>query len=222
MMTQLKDIIASYDKIYETEPLQESASHYRWVFRTLAPESGRSLLDIASGGGRFLKEAENQNLRAVGLDFSQTALKLASHQLRQSALIRGNAEALPVKDAAFDYVASLGSLEHFLNPEQAAKEMVRVRKTGGRAAVLVPNSYFLMTLLNVWRTGSTGETTLQIINRPATRKAWQNLLELSGLNVESVHKYNYRSRRAPWKYRLIRPWIPLNLSYHFLFICRKP
>lgn len=218
----LKDLISSYDDIYETEPLRETEEHYRWVLEKLNPEKGTSLLDVASGGGYFLREAAKRRIQTVGIDFSRAALKLASREVESSGLICGDAQALPFKNAVFDYVTSLGSLEHFLDPERGVQEMARVLKNKGRAAVLVPNSYFLMTLLNVWRTGSIGTTTSQKVDRPATRNAWQCLFERNGLDVETVHKYNYRSPRASWKYRLIRPLIPLNLSYCFLFLCRKP
>ncbi len=99
--------------------------------------------------------------------------------------------------------------------------MARVLKKGGKWAVLVPNSYFLMTIINVWRTGSTRRETVQEIDRWATRKEWEELLESGGLKVERVLKYNYKTARDSLKSRILRPFIPWNLSYCFLFICGK-
>jgi len=78
-----------------------------------------------------------------------------------------------------------------------------------------------MTIFNVWRSGSTGRRTDQEVDRWATRGEWTRLLDENGLRVRSVLKYNYRVRQAPWKYRLLRPFIPRDLSYCFLFVCGK-
>lgn len=220
--TPLQELISSYDRIYETHPLQESAAHYRWVLQKLNPQGRTTLLDIACGGGYFLQEAEKKGLQAIGIDFSKAALKIAQSSAKMSALVRGNAEELPFPESSFDLVTNLGSLEHFIDPEKAVREMVRVLKRNGRAAILVPNSYFLMTLLNVWRTGSTGRSTSQKIDRWATREEWRQLLTQNGLVIKNIYKYNYKTPADSWKYRLIRPFIPFNLSYCFLFICAKP
>jgi SAM-dependent methyltransferase len=212
---------ASYNAIFRRAPLRESDAHYAWVARVLGPEKGRTLLDIACGGGYFLREALRRGALAVGVDLSTEALKLARRNAPDSALLCGNGESLPFGGDAFDYAVNLGSLEHFLDPGRGVREMARVLKPGGRAVLLLPNSYFLMTILNVWRTGLTGRRTEQEVDRWATRGEWTQLLVENGLHVLRVLKYNYRVREAPLKYRLIRPFIPRDLSYGFLFICRK-
>lgn len=216
-----KELKNSYDRIFRESPLRESEEHYKWVLKTLFPEKGKILLDVACGGGHFLREAEKIGIKTFGIDISESALIIAKKETKNSKLLCANGESLPFREETFDYVSNLGSLEHFLDPERGVREIARVLKKEGKCAVLVPNSYFLMTILNVWRTGSTGRDTVQEIDRWATRKEWEDLLESNGLKVEKVLKYNYKTPKDPLKYRLLRPFIPLNLSYSFLFICKK-
>ncbi|MDH4197002.1 MAG: class I SAM-dependent methyltransferase [Candidatus Aminicenantes bacterium] len=216
-----REIRASYDALFRRAPLRDSDAHYAWVARVLSPDKGTALLDIACGGGYFLREALARGVLAVGVDISTEALKIARENAPGAALFCGNGESLPFGEDAFECAVNLGSLEHFLDPARGVREMARVLKPGGRAVLLLPNSYFLMTIFNVWRTGSTGRRTEQEVDRWATRGEWTQLLVENGLRVLSVLKYNYRARKAPLKYRLIRPFIPRDLSYCFLFVCRK-
>ena len=218
---ELKEVQQSYDRIYRAGPLQESDAHYRWVIDVLAVSGSRSILDVACGGGYLLGQAHRAGLRCFGIDLSHAALELASGLVPQADLVCGVGEALPFADGTFDLVCNLGSLEHFLDPGMGVMEMFRVLKPGGRAAVLVPNSYFLMTVWKVMKAGDTGRQTDQIIDRWATRKEWSELIGGAGFAIEKVHKYNFKSKKASLKYRLVRPFIPMNLSYCFLFICSK-
>jgi len=217
-LKQLKD---SYDRLFKRAPIQESQEHYRWVLKVLAPEKGRRLVDIACGGGYFLREAETRDVKSFGFDLSTVALGIAKGKACRSPLICGAGEELPFRDNTFDYLTNLGSLEHFLDPKKGLREMARVLKKGGKALVLLPNSYFLMTIWNVLRTGSTGRKTEQEVDRWATKEEWMKLIEDSGLKVQRILKYNYKSSRAPFRYKLVRPFIPLNLSYHLLYVCLK-
>ncbi len=220
-VTTEKEVQASYDALHKRDSLRESRSHYRWVMEVLAPEKGKKLLDVACGGGYFLREAEKAGVESWGIDISTVAVEQAHLSAPKSALLCGNGESLPFKNKVFDYTVNLGSLEHFINPEKGVTEMARVLKEEGKALLLLPNSYFLMTILNVWRRGATGRETAQAVDRWATRNEWARLIEQNGLKVTRVLKYNYGARESPLKYKLVRPFIPLHLSYCFLFVCRR-
>ena len=217
--TNIKQLKDSYDEIYRRAPIQESEGHYKWVIKVLESNKEKLLLDIACGGGHLLAEAENAGLHTVGVDISKVALQIAKEKAQRSRIICGDGEALPFRDEFFDYAINLGSLEHFIDPQLALREMARVLKRDGVALILLPNSYFLMTVWNVLRNGDPGRTTDQAIDRLATREEWRNLIEENGLRVRKIWKYNYKSPKASLKYKIIRPFIPLNLSYCFLFSC---
>lgn len=217
-----RELQESYDRIFQRQPLREAPELYRWIIRELLPEKGRRLLDVACGAGFLLAEAEISGLKAFGVDLSSAALELSRASAPKSEVVLGDGEQLPFADDSFDYVTHIGSLEHFFDPEAGIREMARVAKKEGRILVMVPNSYFLMTVWNVLCQGSTGRTTEQMLDRWATRREWAEMLRHNGLQVEKVRKHNYSSRRSPLLYKITRPFIPLNLSYCFLFHCRKP
>lgn len=226
------DIIASYDDYYLHEGrLRDSDAFYKWVLDTLAPAAGTSLLDVACGEGHLLRFAVERGIVATGIDFSRQAATLAQRHDKQIKVIVGDGEQLPVTDSSFDYVTNLGSLEHFASPAQGVRELCRVLKPSGIAALVLPNSYYLLDIIwHVWRRGYP-VTHSQIIERFATRGQWQELLEENGLQVLATHKYNLRFPRSlndvrwysrqPLKlaYVLASPITPLNLSYSFLFVC---
>jgi ubiquinone/menaquinone biosynthesis C-methylase UbiE len=222
LLQTTKELQESYDQIFRHEPLRESPEFYRWIIKVLSPEKGRLLLDIACGGGYLLAEAESTGLQTFGIDLSTAALKLSQANASKSRIILGNGECLPFADETFDYVTNIGSLEHFFHPDTGICEMQRVLKKNGRVLVMVPNSYFLMTVWNVFCKGATGRATDQMLDRWATRQEWSELLQQNGLRIEKVIKHNYSSSKTPLLYKIARPFIPLNLAYCFLFICTKP
>ncbi len=219
----LKEHKGAYEKIFQGQTLRESDKHYRWVLAQCLKAEPRAekLLDIGCGGGYFLHWAEGIFDQCFGLDLAEKALQKAKLNTTRSHLVCAAGENLPFPDNCFDLLVNLGSLEHFLDLPQAVKEMWRVMKKGGWAAVLVPNAFFLPIILNVLLKGRRGTSSLQPQERQATREEWRELFISQGFKVEKILAYNYRSRQAPWVYRLLRPFIPFNLAYCFLFLARK-
>jgi ubiquinone/menaquinone biosynthesis C-methylase UbiE len=98
-----------------------------------------SILDVACGGGHFLSSMQSVFDSIYGCDLSDSALSEARERLGSSADLRqANAESLPYDDGQFDAVTCLGSLEHFLDIEQAVREMRRVGKDTAMFGILVP------------------------------------------------------------------------------------
>jgi len=212
-----------YEKIFEFSDLKESPEHYLWILkkcRLKSPDSAR-ILDVACGSGLFLHLAENFFSETFGLDIAESAIKKARRIASRTLFICGCGEYLPFPDESFDLVTNLGSLEHFLSPEKGVREIARVLKKNGRAYILVPNSYFLPIIINVWLKGDKGLKSNQPLERLATKTEWQQLLEKNGLKVERIFAYNYKTEKDPWLYRLLRPFIPFNLAYCFLYECQK-
>ena len=90
---------------------------------------------------------------------------------------------LPFRDASFDAIYSMGTIEHFDETEHAVAEMARVLKPGGRAIVGVPNRHdpFLRPLF---------ATMLQAVGlygygyeKSYSRRALKQMLERAGLDV---------------------------------------
>ena len=231
----LAEVSQAYDARFAQGDLQESQTFYRWVLRCLGPQPGASLLDVSCGAGRLLSEAKARcQVHGSGIDISSVALRFARRQAPASSLTRSDGVELPFREAAFDCITNLGSLEHYTDIPRGVQEMVRVLKPGGRAAILLPNSYYLGDILwLVWRTGR-GPSHQQRLERFATLVEWRELLEAGGFRLERAYPYNFRfpRTRADWRwYRryprkllnlLLAPAVPFNLAYCFLFIVRKP
>lgn len=214
---------AAYDQIFRDTGLQETLSHYKWILKKClidAPET-KSVLDVGCGAGYFLALAEKRFRRCYGLDLSEEALKKARNMASSSYFLCGAGEDLPFPNKSFDFIFSLGSLEHFLDLRRAIKEIVRVLKNDGQAFILVPNSFFLPIIFNVLLKGKRGLKSFQPREVQATREEWRQLLEENGLKIIRTFAYNYSTANDPCLYWLMRPFIPFNLAYCFLFQARK-
>ena len=225
-------IIATYEEHYnQPGHLRESDAFYRWVLEKLGPVPDRKLLDIACGEGHMGRLAAERGLEATGVDFSPSAAALAYENMEQYRVAIADGQRLPFPSEAFDYLTNLGSLEHFVSPDQGLLEMRRVIKPDGVAALLLPNSYYLLDIL--WHVLRLGYPVShhQAIERFATFGEWRDLIEEHGFHVIQAHKYNMCwpcslsdlqwYLRFPKKipYMLSGPLTPFNLSYSFLFIC---
>ena len=139
---------------------------------------------------RILAWASREGACTYGIDISEptviqarTAFETgpgARHGLRGAV---GDVRDLPFRDASFDAIYSMGTIEHFDETERAVKEMARVLKPGGRAIVGVPNRYdpFLRPLF---------ATALQAVGlygygyeKSYSRRALRQMLESAGLRV---------------------------------------
>jgi ubiquinone/menaquinone biosynthesis C-methylase UbiE len=234
------EIAHVYDELFKEESrLRDSDAFYKWVFGRLQPQPGGRLLDVACGEGLFIQVARQHGVKGLGVDLSSQAAGLARRRLgapvdAATAVVSvANGEHLPFADQSFDYVTNIGSLEHFLDPLLGVQEMRRVLRPGGVAAVILPNSYYLVDIIwEVWRTGYS-VSHHQPLERFATFREWWDFLESGGLRVVKGYKYNFcfpRSK-ADWQwYRqhprkvlnlLVSPFIPFNLSNHFLYVCER-
>jgi len=230
---ELAAIARSYDAKFARQELQESARYYRWILRCLEPQPYSRLLDVSCGAGHLLGAAAECQIRAAGIDISRVALQMARCNAQKAPTSQANGMALPFAPNSFDYVTNLGSLEHYSDIPLGIKEMARVLKPGGRLAIFVPNSYYLVDIVwMVMRTGY-GPSHKQLLERFATAGEWRDTLTANGVRVERTHAYNFcfpRTaedlrwyRRSPRKILnlCVAPIVPFNLAYHFLFIGTK-
>jgi ubiquinone/menaquinone biosynthesis C-methylase UbiE len=105
---------------------------------------GDAVLDIACGPGNFSREfakAVGDDGLVVGIDASRTMLARGVADLRSAglanlALVRGDATALPFRDASFDGVCCFAALHLFVDPSAGLDEMRRVLRPGGRIALM--------------------------------------------------------------------------------------
>jgi hypothetical protein len=109
------------------EPEHNIALHY--ISALTAPLRIHSVLDVGCGTGRGVEYLNrcNPELRVMGLEPVEALLNVAAaNGIRRSALVQGDACALPFPDAAFDAVMELGVLHHVPRPDLVVREMMRV------------------------------------------------------------------------------------------------
>lgn len=231
-MNTTADTQQAYDEIYAGEGILQLDSFYLWLISLLEPQQGRVLLDISCGQGRLVTLAQKQGLRAMGVDFSMQGVQIGLNETPAAWWVTGDGEQLPYADASMDYVTHIGSLEHYQNPQAGADEIARILKTGGKAVVLLPNSFGLLgNIKYVVRHGDIFDDG-QPLQRYGTRRAWESMLTKKGLHVDRVLGFSEipTPRTLPdWIWLLKRPqkivrkflnlFIPINLTNHFVFIC---
>jgi methionine biosynthesis protein MetW len=111
-------------------------------------------LDVGCGSGNsYAAELRRRGVSYVGVDVSSRAVELARESGLNAHVIE-DAATLPLADESFDLVLCVEVLEHLFAPHEAAREIGRVLKPGGRLVVSTPNvAYWRLRanlLLGVW------------------------------------------------------------------------
>jgi SAM-dependent methyltransferase len=98
---------------------------------------GRLVLDGGCGGGRYTRLAGRHGARVVGVDLSAAVEKAAAlcDGLPDVAIVQADLLDLPLAEASFDVVFSIGVLHHSPDPRRAFAQLAAKVKPGGRLAV---------------------------------------------------------------------------------------
>jgi SAM-dependent methyltransferase len=226
-----QDVKSWYNEHYAAKGLatMRPAEAYPMFLNLLEAEPGTRLLDVSCGAGLLLAAAQDIGIRAVGVDLSDEAVRLAKRAAPKARVAVGAGEALGFKSGTFDYVSCLGSLEHFLDMGQGLEEMKRVAKPHARFCIMVPNQDFIG-----WKVLRRQGTAQQDINENLqSLAAWRRLFAEHGLEVLRVvpdrwHAVRWRMRRGGSPLRFVlgpaleAAWrlIPLRWQYQFVFVLR--
>lgn len=163
-----KDSTEQYDRWHRdmskkgrfSDPL--SLPWYESVYNNIGDIQNGSLLEVGCGRGEFslwLKH-NRPNLQITALDFSPSAIGIASKEAAESGSILdyrvGDAQALPFADQSFDYYISCECLEHVERPQEMINEIFRVLRPGGRFFLTTENYLNGMSLawLKSWLTNA--------------------------------------------------------------------
>jgi SAM-dependent methyltransferase len=114
------------------------------IFEWVAPTDEMVILDIPCGRGFYLNMFRYvSNCRLLGAELDWDVILKAQRNTRgqeDTALHNANIYALPYPDNTFDAVILSEILEHVDDDVAALKEVYRVLKPGGVAAITVPNA----------------------------------------------------------------------------------
>ena len=115
--------------------------HYRALFTGLfgldaAFYSGKAVLDIGCGPRGSLEWADEAS-RRVGLDPLADDYRELGTDAHAMEYVAASSEAMPFRDAEFDIVTSINSLDHVDDLSMTAAEIKRVTRPGGYLVLAV-------------------------------------------------------------------------------------
>lgn len=119
------------------ETLDPSDFRLSALNEAIGPWSGRVVLDLGCGKGRFAHRLREQGALVVGLDVAFGMLDAGEGPAR----VQGSALSLPFRDAAFDVVLAVEMVQH-LPPrglDRVLDEIGRVLRPEGTVAVIDRN-----------------------------------------------------------------------------------
>ena len=106
------------------------------------PHPGERVLDVACGSGTAALVAERRYCEVTGIDYVPELIEQATARAAangQSVDFRvGDAQDLPFPDDSFDVILSVYGVQFAPDQEQAARELLRVCKPGGRIGLAGP------------------------------------------------------------------------------------
>lgn len=116
------------------------------IFEWIQPADDKVILDCACGRGFYLNMFRYvSGCKLVGLELDAEIIQKAQRNvghLPDLTLTRGNIYALPFPDNSFDGVILSEILEHVDDDVAGLREVLRVLKPGGVAAITVPNANY--------------------------------------------------------------------------------
>jgi cyclopropane fatty-acyl-phospholipid synthase-like methyltransferase len=111
-------------------------------FAEILKDNDKGLLDVGSGAGYFIEVAQ-EYVRCVGIELSTVGLEFAKKRVPTASWLKMDVEDMTFRGKEFDYVTSIGSIEHVINIDKAIREIYRVLKDDGKFFVWVPNETWI-------------------------------------------------------------------------------
>ncbi len=165
----------------------------------------KKVLEIGVGNGSVAQLLAEKAGSFTGIDLTEYAVKSTTERFRLRGLEgdvrRMDAEHIEFEDASFDFVWTWGVIHHSSQPNQILREIHRVLRPGGRAAVMVYyrgwwNYYTCFGLIrgvllgDLLRSRSLHQTaqnwTDGAIARFYSRREWREDVEGAGFRVENM------------------------------------
>jgi len=128
----------TYDRYAAVLSFGQDGRWRRFLVSRVNVGPGDTVLDVATGTGAVARELlARKGCTVVGLDQSSEMLEEARRRLPSDVeLVKGNAEALPFPDAAFDALTFTYLLRYVSDPGATLRELARVVRPGGTMAGL--------------------------------------------------------------------------------------
>lgn len=153
------DVSPLTDESYWTElwdGQQHRVRHLRWVYvtnrqlaqlfkRGLSDIKNPKLIELGCADSLWLPYlAKNYESECYGVDFSELGCQLVQRNLALSG-VEGTVICEDIftyirsHNSEFDFIYSMGLLEHFTEPRMVLEQMTRLLKPGGKMLTILPN-----------------------------------------------------------------------------------
>jgi ubiquinone/menaquinone biosynthesis C-methylase UbiE len=133
----MEGMIATWYARNTSRDMRRFADTARLVAERVGP--GGDVLEVAPGPGYLSIEMAKRGYTVTALDISKSFVRIARENAAENGVnvdVRlGNASAMPLADASFDFVVCMAAFKNFTNPIGAINEMHRVLKPGGQASI---------------------------------------------------------------------------------------
>jgi ubiquinone/menaquinone biosynthesis C-methylase UbiE len=159
------------------------------------------VLEIAPGPGYLAIElARLTGCRMVGVDISQTFIRIANENARKAgvdiAFDHGDAADLPLPANGFDFVVCTAAFKNFARPLAALDEMYRVLKGGGTALIIDLRKDFSPQAIRDYVKGK------GLINGAIIRWTFNSMLKKRAYTVEAINQLVAQSQFRQGNVRL--------------------
>jgi SAM-dependent methyltransferase len=176
-------------------------------------QAGEAVLDVACGNGNATLAAARRWATVTGIDYVpaliERALERAAAERLPITFQVADAEALPFPDASFDVVLSTYGVMFTPMQEQAAAELLRVCRPGGRIGLAnwTPDGFVgqIFRIIGRYIPPPAG------LSSPMLWGAEQRLQELLGPGVSDLH---IRRRDYIFRYRSAEHWLHIFRTYY--------
>jgi SAM-dependent methyltransferase len=103
------------------------------------PLAGARIADVGAGTGIATRQLRDRGARVTAVELSEPMLRQLLAQSPGVTAVQGSANTLPLRDASVDFV-TFGQAWHWVEPDLAVPEVLRVLKPGGALACFWNNA----------------------------------------------------------------------------------
>lgn len=219
-----------FNKTYRSRGLSylRPIEAYHIFIRILNIGKDKNILDVGCGPGLLLKLAKREGASVYGVDLSDSAIEMCKSFVPDVEAKVANAEALPFPDKYFNNLTCIGSMERFINPENALKEFIRVGKDDCQYLIMVRNSNHLSWKIFKQFFGLKNTRGNQNARSP---EQWRELFNKYGFSIQKEYADPWPSirwRRWLWLSKNRERFIKLksdpkqmNNAYEIIFFMKK-
>ncbi|ANY06002.1 class I SAM-dependent methyltransferase [Pseudonocardia sp. HH130630-07] len=110
--------------------------HYHRLVLDAVPAHARTALDVGTGNGLLAAELARRVPDVTGIDVDAPVLDSARREDGSVRWVHGDVRTHPFPPASFDVVASIATLHHLPEPEQAFARLAELTAPGGVLVVV--------------------------------------------------------------------------------------